>query len=267
MIRRDTIFTNVALTADNQPWWEGLTEGSPVSTGRAGPTIRRNGPAAHPNSRFTVCAQESSYSKLAAHRAACRSRRSSSAAGAARSRRWSTRRATGSHGVLVGAGVASETTAAATGAVGVVRRDPMAMKPFAGYNFGDYWAHWLDVGAKLESPPQIFHVNWFRRDARASSCGRVSARTCGYCVGSSSAARATAGARETPIGLLPGVADLDTKGLEMAPGALNELLAVNPESWKEEFAGIGTYMDEFGERLPQALKAELSQALRRVQTR
>ncbi len=98
--------------------------------------------------------------------AACLFPPSFSAAGAARSRRWYIQARNWLHGVLVGAGVASETTAAATEAVGVVRRDPMAMKPFAGYNFGDYWAHWINVGAKLKSPPQIFHVNWFRQNER-----------------------------------------------------------------------------------------------------
>ena len=155
MIRHDTIFTNVGLTADNQPWWEGLTEGKPVTDWQGRPYDPKNGPAAQPNSRFTVAAKQNpSYSKLADAPGGVPisaiifgGRRRALAPLVYQARNWL-------HGVLVGAGVASETTAAATDAVGVVRRDPMAMKPFAGYNFADYWAHWINVGAKLKSPPQ-----------------------------------------------------------------------------------------------------------------
>ncbi|MBS0612964.1 MAG: phosphoenolpyruvate carboxykinase (GTP), partial [Proteobacteria bacterium] len=158
-VRRDTIFTNVAVTADNQPWWEGLP-GTPVTDWQGRPYDPANGPAAHPNSRFTVAAKQNpAYSPMADAPAGVPisaivfgGRRRSVAPLVFQARSWA-------HGVLVGAGVASETTAAAVGEVGVVRRDPMAMKPFAGYNFGDYWGHWLNVGARLKSAPQIFHVN------------------------------------------------------------------------------------------------------------
>jgi phosphoenolpyruvate carboxykinase (GTP) len=168
------------------------------------------------------------------------------------------------HGVLVGAGLASETTAAATGAVGVVRRDPMAMKPFTGYNFGDYWAHWISVGAKLKSPPKIFHVNWFRQDASGKFLWpgygenlRVLSWIIDRCKG-------VAGAHDTVIGQLPHAADLDTKGLDVAPAALEELLAVSPSSWRTEFEGVGAYLAEFGDRVPRALKSELENALAKV---
>jgi phosphoenolpyruvate carboxykinase (GTP) len=168
------------------------------------------------------------------------------------------------HGVLVGAGVASETTAAATDAVGVVRRDPMAMKPFAGYNFGDYWAHWISVGARLKSPPQIFHVNWFRQNSAGKFLWpgfgenmRVLRWVIDRC-------RGTAMARETAIGQLPNPADLDLQGLDLAPGTLDELLDVSAPLWREEFEGIERYLGEFGERVPAALKAELKGALQRV---
>ena len=168
------------------------------------------------------------------------------------------------HGVLVGAGVASETTAAATDAVGIVRRDPMAMKPFAGYNFGDYWAHWINVGAKLKSPPQIFHVNWFRRDAAGRFLWpgygdnlRVLRWIIDRCKG-------TAKAHDTAIGHLPNADDLDVQGLDIAPGAIEELLTVNPALWQEEFAGIRQYFAEFGDRVPAPLQAELHRALDRV---
>jgi phosphoenolpyruvate carboxykinase (GTP) len=160
--------------------------------------------------------------------------------------------------------VASETTAAATDAIGVVRRDPMAMKPFAGYNYGDYWAHWIDVGAKLKSPPQIFHVNWFRQDGAGKYLWpgygdnlRVLRWIIERCNGS-------AASRETAIGHLPNANDLDLQGLDIAPAAMEELLTVNPQLWQEEFAGIDKYVSEFGSRVPEALKGELKGAMQRV---
>jgi phosphoenolpyruvate carboxykinase (GTP) len=265
MIHRDTIFTNVALTADNQPWWEGLPEGKPVVDWQGRPYDPANGPAAHPNSRFTVAAKQNpSYSKLAdapggvpLSAIVFGGRRRTLAPLVYQARNWL-------HGVLVGAGVASETTAAATDAVGVVRRDPMAMKPFAGYNFGDYWSHWIDVGAKLKSPPQIFHVNWFRQNDAGKFLWpgfgenlRVLRWIIDRCKG-------TAKARETAIGHLPNSADLDLQGLDIAPGAIDDLLTVDPKLWREEFAGIGKYFGEFGDRVPQSLEAELKRALERV---
>jgi phosphoenolpyruvate carboxykinase (GTP) len=265
MIRHDTIFTNVALTADNQPWWEGLTEGTPVIDWQGRPYDPANGPAAQPNSRFTVAAKQNpSYSKFAdapggvpISAIVFGGRRRALAPLVYQARNWL-------HGVLVGAGVASETTAAATDAVGVVRRDPMAMKPFAGYNFGDYWSHWIDVGAKLKSPPQIFHVNWFRQNDAGKFLWpgfgenlRVLRWIIDRCKG-------TAGARDTAIGQLPSAADLDLQGLDIAPAALDELLAVNPALWQAEFAGIDQYLGEFGDRVPAPLKAELSAAIERV---
>jgi phosphoenolpyruvate carboxykinase (GTP) len=265
-IRRDTIFTNVALTADNKPWWEGLGEGTPAVDWQGRAYDSANGPAAHPNSRFTVAAKQNpAYSKLAdapggvpISALVFGGRRQTLAPLVYQARSWP-------HGVLVGAGVASETTAAATGAVGVVRRDPMAMKPFAGYNFADYWAHWLNVGAKLKSPPPIFHVNWFRQDQSGKFLWpgfgenlRVLRWIVDRCAGK-------ADARETAIGFMPRVEDLDTQGLNISADALTELLSVDAELWKKEFDGIGAYLAEFGERLPQALKSELAQAQRRLQ--
>ena len=265
MIRRDTIFTNVALTADNQPWWEGLSEGKPVIDWQGRPYDPANGPAAQPNSRFTVAAKQNpSYSKLAdapggvpISAIVFGGRRRALAPLVYQARNWL-------HGVLVGAGVASETTAAATDAVGVVRRDPMAMKPFAGYNFGDYWSHWIDVGSKLKSPPQIFHVNWFRQDHAGKFLWpgfgenlRVLRWIMDRCKG-------TAKARDTAIGHLPNSADLDLQGLDIAPGAIDELLMVDPKLWREEFAGIDEYLSQFGAHVPAPLKGELKSALERV---
>jgi len=265
-IRKDTIFTNVAVTADNQPWWEGLTEGTPVSDWQGRPYDPANGPAAQPNSRFTVAAKNNpSYSKLADAPAGVPisaivfgGRRRTLAPLVYQARNWL-------HGVLVGAGVASETTAAATSAVGVLRRDPMAMKPFAGYNFADYWSHWIKVGAKLKSPPKIFHVNWFRQNAAGKFLWpgfgdnlRVLRWVIDRCKG-------TAGARETAIGYLPTAADLDTHGLELQSGALDELLNVDATQWKTEFADLAAYLTEFGGRVPKALESELADARARVE--
>jgi phosphoenolpyruvate carboxykinase (GTP) len=265
MIRRNTIFTNVGLTADNQPWWEGLTEGKPVTDWQGRPYDPKNGPAAQPNSRFTVSAKQNpGYSKLAdapggvpISAIVFGGRRRALAPLVYQARNWL-------HGVLIGAGVASETTAAATDAVGVVRRDPMAMKPFAGYNFGDYWAHWINVGSKLKSPPQIFHVNWFRQDSAGKYLWpgfgenlRVLRWIIDRCKGK-------AGARETAIGDLPSAKDLDLQGLEITPAALEELLAVNLTLWQEEFAGIDQYLSGFGEHVPPALRTELRDAVQRV---
>jgi phosphoenolpyruvate carboxykinase (GTP) len=264
-IRRDTIFTNVALTADNEPWWEGLSEGKPATDWQGRPYDPANGPAAQPNSRFTVAAKQNpSYSKLAdapggvpISAIVFGGRRPTLAPLVFQARGWL-------HGVLVGAGVASETTAAITGAVGVLRRDPMAMKPFAGYNFADYWSHWIDVGATLKSPPAIFHVNWFRQNSAGKFLWpgfgdnlRVLRWIIDRCTG---AARA----RETAIGHLPHAEDLDTQGLEIAPGALDELLAVDPALWRAEFEGLAAYFSEYGDRVPLAFHMELGNALQRV---
>ena len=262
MIQRDTLFTNVGLTADHQPWWEGLDTGAPVIDWQGRPYDPANGPAAQPNSRFTVSAKRNpSYAPEAdSPRGVPISaiifggRRRGVAPLVYEARDWS-------HGVLVGASVASETTAAAIGQAGVLRRDPMAMKPFAGYNYGDYWAHWLAMGAKLKHPPKIYHVNWFRRDADGKFLWpgfgdnlRVLEWIIDRCSGK-------AGAQETAIGNLPRPEDLDLAGLDLAPGVLAQLLSVQAEEWRDEAADIEKYLDEYGSRTPAALRAQV-QALR-----
>jgi phosphoenolpyruvate carboxykinase (GTP) len=258
MIRRDTLFTNVAITADNQPWWEGLESGAPALDWQGRPFDPKNGPAAHPNSRFTVTARQNP----------CYSPRAEDPKGVPLSaivfggrRRevaplvYEARDFT--HGILVGAGVASETTAAAVGQVGIVRRDPMAMKPFCGYNFGDYWRHWISIGRKLKHPPRIYHVNWFHRDAAGKFLWpgfgenlRVLEWMIERCTG-------RGGAVETPIGHLPRPTDLDLKGLDIDRAALDALLAVDAAQWRKESADIRAYVAEFGDRVPAELVAEL----------
>ncbi|MEO8160691.1 MAG: phosphoenolpyruvate carboxykinase (GTP) [Arenimonas sp.] len=258
MLGKDAIFTNVAITADNQPWWEGLP-GTPALDWQGRDFDPARGPAAHPNSRFTVAARQCpSYTARAEDAQGVPlsaivfgGRRESLVPLVFEALDWN-------HGVLVGASMASETTAAATGAVGVVRRDPMAMKPFAGYNFGDYFGHWLGVGAGIEGAklPKVFHVNWFRKgqDGRFLWPGfgdnlRVLEWMLRRVEGS-------VGAIDTPIGRLPRHGDLNTEGLALAPEHLAALLAVDEEGWRRELAAIGDYLGEFGERTPAALLAE-----------
>jgi len=137
----------------------------------------------------------------------------------------------------------------------------MAMLPFCGYNFGDYWSHWLDVGRKLKNPPRIFHVNWFRRDAGGKFLWpgfgdnlRVLRWIIDRCEGK-------VGAVETPIGFLPKAGDIDVKGLDVSSATLDQLLAVDPEQWRKEMASIGEYFAEFGDRLPAELKVEHQKVL------
>ena len=258
MIQRNTLFTNVALTADNQPWWEGLDAGKPVTDWQGRPFDPANGPAAQPNSRFTVSAKQNpSYAPEADSARGVPisaiifgGRRRGVAPLVYEARDWN-------HGVLVGASVASETTAAAIGQAGVLRRDPMAMKPFAGYNYGDYWAHWLSMGAKLKHPPKIYHVNWFRRDADGKFLWpgfgdnlRVLEWIVDRCAGK-------AGAQETVIGNLPRPEDLDLAGLDLAPGALEQLLSVQTDEWRAEAADIEKYLDEYAPRTPAALREQV----------
>ena len=168
------------------------------------------------------------------------------------------------HGVLVGAGMASETTAAAVGQVGVVRRDSMAMKPFAGYNFGDYWKHWLSFESRVKQLPRIFHVNWFRQDGNGKFLWpgygdnlRVLRWIIDRCEGKADAA-------ETPIGFVPHAKDLNTAGLNIGPDTLQTLLSVDPAAWRVEMASVGSYLDEFRDRVPARLREEHAAVVRRL---
>ncbi len=257
MIQSDTIFTNVALTANNEPWWEGKDSGTPTIDWQGRPYDPKNGPAAHPNARFTVAAPKNpSYSPLADDPQGVPisaiifgGRRRELAPLVYQAESWQ-------HGVLIGAGVASETTAAATGAVGVTRRDPMAMKPFCGYNFGDYWQHWLSFSRRSATLPAIFHVNWFRQDEKGRFLWpgfgdnlRVLQWIIARCEG-------RVGAQKTPIGYLPEPGDIDVGGLKMLPGAMDALLAVELESWRAEMTSVDTYLTEYGSHLPAELRQE-----------
>jgi phosphoenolpyruvate carboxykinase (GTP) len=255
-IARDTIFTNVAVTADNRPWWEGLS-GTPVTDWQGRPYDPANGPAAHPNSRFTVSARQCPTWSPKAEDAqgvpisaiVFGGRRPSLVPLVMEARDWA-------HGVLMGAAMGSETTAAATGAVGVLRRDSMAMKPFCGYHYGDYYAHWLSFdqpGAKL---PKIFHVNWFRKgkDGKFLWPGfGENLRVLEWMI-----ARVEGKARgmETAIGTLPASGELKLDGLNLPRDTLAELLHVDNAGWQAELHAIGEYLDSFAPRLPTRLRQE-----------
>lgn len=262
MITHDTIFTNVAVTEDREPWWEGRKKNTPTIDWKGNP-YSGEGPAAHPNSRFTVSAKQNpSYAPEAEDPRGVPisaiifgGRRASVAPLVYEARDWE-------HGVMVGAGVASETTAAAIGAVGVVRRDPMAMKPFCGYNFADYWTHWLAMGrktGKTDKLPKIFHVNWFRQDADGRFTWPGFGENLRVLRWILDRTAGKADAAESPIGYLPTPGSLDTDGLDIDATTLQSLLSINIDEWQQEVDAIEEYLDSFGDRLPRELKQQLAQ--------
>ncbi|MGO1003024.1 phosphoenolpyruvate carboxykinase (GTP) [Lysobacter sp. CA196] len=257
-IQSNTIFTNVGVTADGQPWWEGLDDGrTPVTDWRGNAFDAAKGPAAHPNARFTVSAKQCpSYSPEAENPAGVPisaivfgGRRASLVPLVFEARDWT-------HGVLVGAAMGSETTAAATGAVGVMRRDPMAMKPFCGYNFADYFSHWLSFDRDGAQLPKVFHVNWFRKgdDGKFLWPGfGDNLRVIEWMIGR---VKGEAGATETPIGHLPDAQDLNLAGVSLSDEAYAKLFGFDHAGWSAEFDSIGDYLREYGPRMPQALHDE-----------
>jgi len=257
MLQHDTIFTNVAVTADNQPWWEGLDDRKPVKDWQGRAYDPANGPAAHPNSRFTVRANQCpSWSPEAENDQGVPidvivfgGRRAARVPLVFEARDWT-------HGVLVGASMASETTAAATDVGVAIRRDPMAMKPFCGYNYGDYFAHWLSFDQANAKLPKIFHVNWFRKGKDGKFLWPGFGDNMRVLEWMLKRVTGEAGAIETPIGNLPRAEDLNLEGLNLGDGALDELFRVDNAEWREEEAAIGEYLAGYGSHLPDALKAE-----------
>jgi phosphoenolpyruvate carboxykinase (GTP) len=265
MIHRDTLFTNVALTANDEPWWEGRKLNTPVLDWQGRPYDPANGPAAHPNSRFTVSAKNNPiYSPRSEDPKGVPlsailfgGRRREVAPLVYEARNWN-------HGVLVGASVASETTAAAVGQVGVVRRDPMAMQPFCGYNFADYWSHWFEIGKKLTKPPKLFHVNWFRRDAQGRFLWPGFGENLRVIAWMLQRQAGKAGATESPIGYLPRPADIDTKGLDVSADDLNALLTVDNSAWRKEMGELRTYLEQYGSRVPAEMLKQLDETTKRL---
>jgi len=268
-LHKNTIFTNVAMAPDREPWWEGI--GSPPPPGLINWKDERwdssRGPAAHPNSRYTVPAHQSpSISpKWEAPEGVPISafifggRRARVAPLVYEAFDWQ-------HGVFVGATMASETTAAATGNVGVVRRDPMAMLPFCGYNMADYFRHWLEMGKRIPHPPRIFHVNWFRRGADGKFLWPGYGENVRVLKWILERVEGRGGADETPLGFVPARNALTLDGLQISPQAMEELLQVNSEDWEDDLADSKQFFDKFGSRLPQELRQEHEKLSRRLST-
>ncbi|WP_437320536.1 phosphoenolpyruvate carboxykinase (GTP) [Sorangium sp. So ce385] len=268
-LAQNSIFTNVALTPEGTPWWEGFDgPAPPVLTDWRGRrwTPDSKEPAAHPNSRFTSPARQCPSISPAFDAAAgvpisaivFGGRRARLAPLVCEARDWA-------HGVYLGATMASETTAAATGQVGVVRRDPMAMRPFCGYNMGDYFRHWVELGHGRPGFPKIFHVNWFRQGASGKFLwpgfgenlrvlrwihGRVNGKAQG---------------RETPVGIMPADGELDTSGLDLNAEAMRELFAIDRDAWLEEARDREAFLESFGARIPEALLRQNRDLVARMQ--
>ncbi len=262
--KRDTIFTNVAHNLDdNTVWWEGLDGNPPENAvdwkGNPWHASTATEKAAHPNSRFTAPAKNcpcvspkfDDPEGVPISAMIFGGRRAKTAPLVYQSRSWQ-------HGVFVGSTMASETTAAAAGAVGVVRRDPMAMLPFCGYHMGDYFAHWLEMGEKLgDKAPKIFNVNWFRTDDNGKFIWpgygdnmRVLMWILGRCDG-------TAEAVETPIGFEPRPCDIEREGLDLSEETVASLLSVDKKLWQKEAEDITEFYKKFGDKLPKELSEEL----------
>jgi len=265
---RNSIFTNVAVTEDGCPWWEGIDGPVPerLTDWRGRPWQKGSSEkAAHPNSRFTApAAQCPSISPrfndpqgVPISALVFGGRRARTAPLVLQAFDWN-------HGVFVGASVASETTAAQSGAVGVVRRDPMAMLPFCGYNMADYFGHWLAMGKVVKRPPAIFHVNWFRQNTEGKFIWpgfgenmRVLRWIVARCKGVGEAA-------ESPIGMLPTRGAIDTSGLEVDVRTLDDLLAVSRDDWRGEAAGIGEFFGKFDGRLPAEMERQRQKLVQRL---
>jgi phosphoenolpyruvate carboxykinase (GTP) len=263
MLHSNTIFTNCAETFDGEIWWEGMTDEKPshlVDWLRRPWTPESGRKAAHPNARFTVAAKQcpaiapewEDPNGVPIDAILFGGRRGGIVPLVTEAFNWQ-------HGTFLGATLSSETTAAIAGKVGQLRRDPMAMLAFCGYNMGDYFAHWLGIGKSTDESklPKIFYVNWFRRDQNGKFLwpgfgenSRVLKWIFQRCEGK-------VHAKDTPIGRTPEVADLDTSGLNMSPNALAELLGVDVNGWLAELPSIHEHFEHFGKHLPQGLRDEL----------
>ena len=268
---KNSFFTNCALTPDGDVWWEGMTDSAPPQLtdwhGEAW-TPTKGKPAAHPNARFTAPASQCPViadewedpAGVPISAILFGGRRATVVPLVNEARDWR-------HGTFLGSIISSEKTAAAAGKIGELRRDPMAMLPFCGYNMADYWAHWLEIGERAGAKlPKIYYVNWFRKSEGGDFLwpgfgdnGRVLKWIFERC-------ESTAKALETPIGNLPAAGELDLTGLDLDDDELKDLLSVNVEGWLAELPLIRSYYEKFGDRLPQALVAELDALEKRLRT-
>ncbi len=267
-LRKNTLFTNVAMTSEREPWWEGIGSEAPAGliNWKGEKWDPSKGAAAHPNARYTVPAQQApSISPkwevpegLPISAFILGGRRARVAPLVYESFDWQ-------HGVFVGATMASETTAATTGDVGISRRDPMAMLPFCGYNMADYFGHWLKMGKKIPKPPKIFHVNWFRKGADGKFLWPGYGENVRVLKWILERVEGRGAAQETPIGYVPAKNGLTLDGLKISEEAVNELLRVSPEDWEAEMEDSKHFFAKFGERLPRQIREELEKLARRFQ--
>jgi phosphoenolpyruvate carboxykinase (GTP) len=261
--RGNSIFTNVALTDDGDVWWEGMTEQPPAHlTSWKGASWEPGGdePSSHPNSRFctpagqcpTIAPEWEDPRGVPIDAIFFGGRRKTTVPLVTESRDWQ-------HGVFLGATLSSETTAAATGAVGVVRRDPMAMLPFIGYNAGDYFAHWISVGKNADATklPRIFYVNWFRRSADGSFLWPGFGENIRVLKWAVDRLEGTAAAVETPVGYVPADGSLDVDGLDLSAAALAAATSVDAAEWRDELPQIEEWFAKIGDHLPTGLHDEL----------
>jgi len=269
-IGRNSLFTNVALTPRGTPYWEGMDGASPPEAldWQGKPWTPASGTkAAHPNSRFTT----------PAHQCPSISPEWESPGGVPISAIiFGGRRATlmplvfeafnWQHGVFLGATMASETTAAATSAVGVVRQDPMAMLPFCGYNMGDYFGHWLRMGARIAAPPRIFRVNWFRQGRDGSYLWPGFGENLRVLRWIVARVHGEADAVKTAIGNLPRPADIDLTGVDVSRATLEDLLAVDRGGWLEAAAAQQQFLEQFGEHLPREIHDEQAALVKRLRS-
>ena len=266
----NAIYTNVALTDDGDVWWEGLTDEAPahLTDWRGADWTPASGtPAAHPNSRFcvpagqcpTIASEWEDPKGVPISAILFGGRRATAVPLVTESKSWR-------HGVFLGANVASEKTAAAEGTVGELRYDPFAMLPFCGYNMGDYFAHWLEVGEKAEPSmlPKIYYVNWFRKGADGSFLWPGFGENSRVLKWIIERLEGSAEGEETAIGTVPHAADLDLAGLDLDPARLAELLSVDTETWRREASLIPAHFERFGGHLPEELWQEHRELVARL---
>jgi phosphoenolpyruvate carboxykinase (GTP) len=261
-IARNTLFTNVATTPDGDVWWEGIDDSNEAPKGLTDWQGRPWTPggkdkAAHPNSRFTAPMVNNPHLSKSANdpegvpisAIIFGGRRASTVPLVMQSFNWT-------HGVYLGATMGSETTAAATGAVGVVRRDPMAMLPFCGYNMGDYFNHWLQMRTRIEAPPKIFMVNWFRKGADGSFLWPGYGENMRVLKWIVERARGSVGAQETVTGWVPRPGDIDLSGLAIEPERFRAANDINLAEWQVELESQREFFDQIGPTMPKPLKLQ-----------
>ncbi len=259
-IKKNTIFTNVALTSNGEPWWEGMTKRTPSNLvdWQGKPWNPENGKAAHPNARFTspiyqtptVSPKINDPKGIPVSAILFGGRRTKLTPLVYESFNWV-------HGVFMGATMGAETTAAATGKVGVIRRDPMAMLPFCGYHIADYFKHWIKIGSLISNPPRIFHVNWFRQDDNGNYLWPGFGENIRVLKWIADRVKGKAKAVKTAIGYIPTSDSLDLNGLDISSGVIDEILRVDNKSWSEEVKVLKEFFTSLGNKLPNELINEL----------